>query len=417
MTAAAVTKNATCPFCSLLCDDLTVAARGNRLHISDNVCRLAQRGFAVPAPPAQARLDNAPVTVECAVAAAARILGKSRKPLIAGLGADVNGIRAALQLAEQTGARLWHSQERHAVNNLDAVYARGSILTTLAEVKNRADVIIFVGEHVTRRHPRFIERFINAPHSLFVGNRRNLACLGRLGRQEAKECAAHSPVTLGGRGAEIADNLALLRAWLAEPRLLNQRNVPAAKRRRLEQVATMIRKAQYGVFVWSAAALPPQHADLVIGSVLDLVRELNARQRFAGLSLGGNDGGASFQNAATWQTGFPAGLEFRDGSPHRNAAMDDPLSDADCLLWISSFADAPPPDLQVPTIALSPYRSVGAGADVYIPTGTPGIDHAGVQFRTDSVVSLPLKKLRDNGSAGAAEIISNISARLRRGRP
>lgn len=415
MTAAAVTKNVTCPFCSLLCDDLTVATRGNRLRISANACRLARRGFAVPAPPAQARLDNAPVTVERAVTAAARILGKARKPLIAGLGADVDGIRAALKLAEQTGARLWHSQERDATNNLDAVYARGSIMTTLAEVKNRADTIIFVGDDVTRRHPRFVERFINAPHSLFAGGRRNLACLGRLGRRAANECAAHSPVTLGGRGDDIADNLALLRAWLAEPRLLKRRDVPAAKRRRLERIEDMIRKAQYGVFVWSAAALPPEHADLVIGSLLDLVRELNARQRFAGLSLGGNDGGASFQNVATWQTGFPAGLEFRDGSPHRNAAADGPPRDVDSLLWLSSFADAPPPDLQVPTIALSPYQ--GAGADVYIPTGTPGIDHAGIQFRTDSVVSLPLKKLRDNGSAGAAEIIGNISARLARGCP
>ena len=84
----------------------------------------------------------------------------------------------------------------------------------------------------------------------------------------------------------------------------------------------------------------------------------------------------------------------------------------DSLLWISAFAGEAPPVLNVPTIVLSGYQTGTADADVYIPIGVPGIDHAGNLFRTDSVINLPLKKVRDSGSHSAAEIIGKIISHM-----
>lgn len=397
--------NVTCPFCSLLCDDLTLRARKNQLSVSANACRLARQGFSAPQPGSKASLKGVPATTEQAVRAAAKLLQKSRKPLIAGLGTDVDGIRAALQLAEKTDAALLHSQESHARHNLKALQTRGGITATLGEVKNRADTIIFIGNNVSGDYPRFIERFINTPHSLFAGQNRKLAYLGRPGRIELTGCDHHEPVVVSGQGDEIADNLALLRALLADRQLLDFRNIPAAKYRKLNQVADMIRDAQYGVLVWSPAALPQNQADLIISSAHDLLRDLNARQRFAGLSLGGSNGGASWQSVATWQTGFPAAVDFNGGRPSGAGIH---TVDVDSLLWISGFAEEAPPALDVPTVILSPYRAGASDADVYIPTGVPGIDHAGNLFRTDGVISLPLKKLRDCGARSAAQVIRRI---------
>ena len=401
--------NVTCPFCSLLCDDLTVRAHKHQLSVSANACRLARQGFSAPPPASGASVRGAPATVGQALSATAKLLRKSRKPLIAGLGTDVNGVRAALQLAEKTDAALLHSREGHARHNLKALQARGGIAATLAEVKNRADAIIFIGHNVTGDYPRFIERFINAPHSLFAGTGRKLAYLGRPGRVELQGCDDHEPVVIAGRNDEIAENLALLRARISDSQLLDFGNLPAAKARKLEQVAGMVRDAKYGVLVWNPAALPEDQADLVIGSAQDLLRDLNARQRFAGLSLGGSNGGATWHSVATWQTGFPAAVDFNGGCP--SGAGVHP-ADVDSLLWISGFAQEAPPSLGVPTVILSPYRAGASDADVYIPTGVPGIDHAGNLFRTDGVISLPLKKLRDSGAHSAAEIIGRISARI-----
>ena len=401
--------NVTCPFCSLLCDDLAVREHKNQLSVSANACRFARQGFSAPQPASEASLKGVPASTGQAVRAAAKLLQKSRKPLVGGLGTDVNGLRAALQLAEKTDAALLHSQESHALHNLKALQARGGIAATLAEVKNRADVVIFIGNNVCGDYPRFIERFINTPHSLFAGQNRKLAYLGRPGRTELKDCDRHEPVVVSGRGDEIADNLALLRARLAGRQLPDFRKLPAAKFRKLNQVAGMVGDAQYGVLVWNAAALPRDQADLITSAAQDLLRDLNAKQRFAGLSLGGGNGGASWQSVATWQTGFPSGVDFNGGRPSGAGIH---TEDADSLLWISGFAEAAPPALEVPTVILSPYRAGASDADVYIPTGVPGIDHAGNLFRTDGVISLPLKKLRDSGAQSAAEVIGAITSHI-----
>lgn len=398
-------NNVTCPFCSLLCDDLSIRARAMRLEVSANACKLARQGFGSPLPAAEASIAGIAAPVEQAVKRAAWLLQKSRKPLIAGLGTDVDGIRAALQLAEKTDAALLHSGENQSLHNLKALQARGGITATLAEVKNRADVVIFIGNNVSGDYPRFIERFINTPHSLFAGQNRKLAYLGRPGRTELTGCDHHEPVVVSGQGNEIADDLALLRALPADGQLLDFRKIPAAKIRKLKQVAGMITDAQYGVLVWSPAALPQDQADLIISSAHELLRDLNARQRFAGLSLGGSNGGASWQSVATWQTGFPAAVNFNRGRPSGGGIH---TADVDSLLWISGFTEAAPPALDVPTVILSPYRAGASDADVYIPTGVPGIDHAGALFRTDGVISLPLKKLRDCGVRSAAQVIRRI---------
>lgn len=401
------TANVTCPFCSLLCDDLSVRRKQGQLEVSANACPLGRQGFSAPPPAAEATLKGDPAPLGQAVKVAANLLKKSHRTLIGGIGTDVDGIRATLNLAEKIDAALLHSQENHALQNLKALQVRGGLMTTLAEVKNRADTIIFVGNNVTGGHRRFIERFVNTPYSLFAGSTRKLAYLGRPGRTELHGCEAHAPTVISSHSDEIADNLALLRAWLADRQLPDSRKITATKNRKLEQVAAMIRNAQYGVLVWSPAALPQDHADLIISSLYDLLRDLNARQRFAGLSLGGENGGASYQNVAVWQTGFPAGIEFRDGRPSGAGAH---VADIDCLLWISGFAHATLPALNVPTIILSPHSTGTRDADIYIPVGVPGIDHTGNLFRTDGIINLPLKKLRDSASETTAGIISRITA-------
>lgn len=426
LRAMATIHDITCPFCSLLCDDLSLKAVQGALRPQGNNCRLAAQGFAAPPPPLEANIRGAPAPVEQAVGAAAAILRRSKKPLIAGLGTDIHGIRAALRLAEATGALLQHKQQRPASHNLKVMQARGWIMTTLAEVKNRADVVVFVGDGVTRKHPRFIERCLNAPYSMFLGKNgtRKLAYLGRPAREEMWQLSP-APVVISRRDSRrnptgIADNLALLRARIKGERRLGRERLSAAAERKLDQVATMLKEANYAVLVWSPSALPEQHADLIIESLSDLLRDLNQTRRAAGLALSGNEGGAAFQSVAAWQTGLPPlNIDFAGGYPSIDAADENRAScDADSLVWISTFAADKPPASDSPVIALSPHPAAGANADVYLPVGTPGLDHGGVLTRTDSVVSLPLKPARPFSGDSVASVIDRILARLSRpGRP
>jgi formylmethanofuran dehydrogenase subunit B len=49
---------------------------------------------------------------------------------------------------------------------------------------------------------------------------------------------------------------------------------------------------------------------------------------------------------------------------------------------------------------------------IFIPVGTPGVDHSGRVIRVDNVVSLPLRKLRQSKLPSAADVLASIEAAL-----
>ena len=60
----------------------------------------------------------------------------------------------------------------------------------------------------------------------------------------------------------------------------------------------------------------------------------------------------------------------------------------------------------------TPGLKLAKPPEVFIPIGTPGVDHAGRLVRVDNVVSLPLKNLGRSELPSAASIFSAIEAAL-----
>ena len=95
---------------------------------------------------AAASIDGAPASLDEAAAAAARLLARSRQPLIAGLGADIDGARAAIALAERVGGVIEHMHSAALLRDLDCLRETGIMLTTPGEARVRADVVLLVGD-------------------------------------------------------------------------------------------------------------------------------------------------------------------------------------------------------------------------------------------------------------------------------
>ncbi len=93
-----------------------------------------------------------------AIAAAARLLGASHQPLFAGLGTDVAGARALYPLACATGAICDSAGGNALMQGLRALQDRGQFTTTLAEVRTRADVIVFIGGLPLNEAPLIAQR-------------------------------------------------------------------------------------------------------------------------------------------------------------------------------------------------------------------------------------------------------------------
>src|SRR5215468_9053109 len=90
-------------------------------------------------------IDGTPAELATAVATAARMLDASRQPLIAGLGTDVAGARAATALAQRVGAAIDHMNADALLRNLEVLREAGFMLTTPSETSLRADTLLLVG--------------------------------------------------------------------------------------------------------------------------------------------------------------------------------------------------------------------------------------------------------------------------------
>ena len=89
--------------------------------------------------------------------------------------------------------------------------------------------------------------------------------------------------------------------------------------------------------------------------------------------------------------------------------------EVDAFLWVQAFNSSavPPHGGQIPTVVVARSGMVfEEEPEVFIPVGTPGIDHAGHAYRLDNVVAIRLKKLRDSGLPSTAEVLTAIEQAL-----
>jgi len=407
-----------CPFCGLVCDDLSVEL-GTRLAVRANGCPIAGPAFArAPAPEeVLPRIGGRPVTLTATAAEAARLLGAARQPLIGGLGTDVAGARAATRLADRCGGILDHMNATAMMRNTMVLQDTGWITTTLSEVRNRADLLVVAGGDIVSRFPRFFERCISNETTLFGDGRRCEVIF--LGVEVPAGLTLPGPVrSIGCDVLRLSEGLGVMRALLAgRPVVADEAaGAPMAVWREL---AERMRAARYGVVAWAAADFDFPHAELTLQALCELIRDLNRDTRCAGLPLGGSDGDLTSDTVQLWQSGFGSRTSFGTGAPVqdiRHYATDRLLEPggADLLMWISSFDESrTPPVTDLPLIALG---RAGMRFDrepaVFMPVGTPGVDHAGHLFRADRVVALPLRQLRESALPSVADAIVAIELAL-----
>lgn len=409
-TRSPSTRPWTCPFCALLCDDL--AWDGDlppRLSGSDCPRALAALAtFATPAS-ANATVDGATATNEAAIVAAAASLAAARLPLFAGLATDVAGMRALYRLANTTGAVLDHAHGDGLMNALQTLQSRGLLFSTLAEVRNRADLVVCIGTRAVERYPDFFKRI----QPLDGAAERRVVFLA---------AGEPLPAVRGLEGAQvswIAPEGDVFDAVSALAALVDGRRVAgtgAAGDSALAALAADMRAARYCVVVWEPGALPP-HAALIGEAVLRIVTRLNQRERGGAFVLGGADGGQTANAVMTWLSGLPlrsrVGPQGVDHDPVRYSAAR-LLADGavDALLWVASLgADLPPPQTALPQVVLGHPALAGTVSGpgrIFIPVATPGVNAAGHLFRADGVVSLPVERMRDDGLPTVAEVVTAL---------
>lgn len=406
----------TCPFCPLLCDDISLDLHGDdSLAASNTDCpRLARSiaRFGAADAACMPTIDGVSTDPASALARAGEILSHARRPLFGGLATDVAGARALYELAARAGAVLDHLHGDALAASTLALQDRGAFFTTLSEVRSRADLMVVFACEPALRYPRFYERALG-------GVKRDVtACFVACSVDPAAAALPH--VSTDSILAD-ADPFDLLAQWsaLIEGRGIAERDVSA--------LADRVAAARYTVFVYEPAALPQPHAALLIEALNRIVKAVNRTTRAGGLALGGDDGALSVNQAMTWLSGFPlrthvsmtAPLDY-DPYRYRTETL---LADgeADALLWIASFGPEPLPASlpdDVPAIVLGHPALAGmlgkrSAPTVFIPVATPGIDSGGHLFRIDATVVAPLQAARHIALPTVAAIAQQLAQRSR----
>lgn len=417
-------QNVACPFCGLCCDDLSVRNTGNRLTIENNGCVFSKRGFdQLPSPSAgtdrQPKIQGHTCTLDEAIAHSTDLLRISHLPLFGGLGTDVAGSRAVLELADRTGAVLDHMNSTSMLRNLLTVQDSGWMTATLTEVRNRVDVMLIFGGGIERHLPRFFERFFNNSESMFGCDTTQRELIIFDSETNPAPIPHQGPLTRIPCAVDRLGDIAMTMRALLKNKPFQSDRVAGIPIQQIRESLARLEAANYGVVSWVSADLDFPHAELAVQAFSELVKELNARNRCSALPLSGNNGDHTFSQVATWQTGYATRLSLADGHPRY-----DPLQygserllsqgETDLLLWISAFdTERIPPAADMPCIVLGRAgMQLDITPDVFIPVATPGLDHSGHVYRCDAVAALPLRRLRDTDLPSVARVVHAITYSL-----
>jgi formylmethanofuran dehydrogenase subunit B len=417
-------ENITCPFCGLLCDDLTIERNSTgHLNVSNNGCRKSVTFFGRTTPQQPSpRVAGHPVDIKAAIARAAEILSSAKYPLIAGLGTEVQGMRAVMSLADKAGAVIDHMNSNGFMRNIQVVQNSGWQITTLTEVRNRVDLLVIVGTDIVSIFPRFFEREVWNRESMFGQDtgKREVVYLGDRDLDTSAGVApdGRKPDVLTCDLDHIPEVITTLRA-LVSGKTLQATEVAGIPISELQKLARRLGQASYSVIAWAAGTLDFPHAELTVQNITELVKALNKNTRSSGLPLGGIEGDMNANQVSTWISGYPVRTSYARGYPEHDPyhfSTDKLLKngEADALMWVSSFnPERTPPRTNLPTVVFGhPAMKLEHEPEVFIPVGLPGADHNGIMFRTDNVVSLPLEQLRASTLPTLASVLSAIERAL-----
>jgi formylmethanofuran dehydrogenase subunit B len=365
-------------------------------------------------------INGKPVTLQAACAEAARLLAASRFPLIAGLGTDMAGARAAIALARRLGAAVDHMHSAALLKNLEVMRDAGWMVTTPAEARLRADCLLLVGAGLTSAWLELPQRLsaVAALEEKDASRRVVWLCPGG----DAKALAKGANVEVVGRDeVDLPILLAALRARVAG-RPIGKTPLPQSA---IDALAGNLQAARFGVAVWSASSGIDA---LAIEMLCGLVKDLNAKTRFSGLPLPPGDNGAGVLEACGWTIGYPIRTGLRAGADAQHDAEHDAEHDpwrfdaprlvdsgeADCVLWISAYRPVVPPwTRNVRTIALiTPDARLRRPAQVQIAVGRPGVDHDSIEHMTSIGALGSIVAAAPSAAVSVTRAISDIAAAL-----
>ena len=432
-----IVEDATCTFCGCVCDDmeLHVDLDEKRITKAKNACVLGRAWFAehtIEDAPA-AMIDGKEVTIEEAIEEAAQTLVKAKFPITYGLSDTTSEAqREAVAITDYVKGNLdTTTSVCHGPSGL-AFQGVGESTSTLGEVKNRADLVIYWGGNPAESHPRHFGRYAVTPKGMFTpkGKKDRTVVLVDVRKTKSAGVADILIRPNPGKDFEVIWALrALVKGnklsanegeWFWGVNIEEETGVPLET---LTDLAERMKKCRFGVLFFGMGLTMTRGRHFNSGALLALATDLNKYTHFVAKPVRGHGNVTGADNVVAWQTGYPFGVNFSRGYPRFNPGeftTVDTLSngDADAALIIASDPGSNFPKKaiehlkNIPVITLDTKSTETTNlSHVAFRTATYGINTSGTVYRMDDV-SITLRPAFESPFPDDETILKKIKKRV-----
>jgi formylmethanofuran dehydrogenase subunit B len=323
-------------------------------------------------------VNQNPVDMDAAIESAAEILVSAEKPVFVGFGNSVTEAHATgIELAGKVGAEI----KTFHTGIFDDIIDGRVKTCTLPEVRDYADVIVFLGCDPMNTHPRLLSKYAYYPR----GEKRQhgwetdrIAITIDLRFSHTASICKDAYVLDPHRQVEFMD--ALMDA------LSNKVPKTTYDKKRILKLAGTLKKAEFGV-IFAGTSAPPRDA------TVRLMDRLNESSDFRLLPLAPGYNLRSIAEQLRQLRNRPEdGDGVGSGSSGSGGGRD--LHEADCIvcLGFDLMNSLPAHGINGKMIVIDPNDALTSRyADVVIPCAAGGIDSAGSAVRMDGErVEIPL---------------------------
>jgi formylmethanofuran dehydrogenase subunit B len=394
-----------CPFCGCLCDDLEVEVQDGNIVSVKNACAISNSKFMnhhsnrILEP----NIDGDEVSLDEAINATSEILKLSIRPMIYGLSStECGAISKSVEIAEEIGGVIDNTSSVCHGPTILALQQVGESKTTLGEVKNRADLVIFWGSNPTEAHLRHIIRYSGMPKGMYIPEGRKGRIIIVFDIRETRSARLADKFVKVEPNKDLELLLALRAAVRKEE--LGVTDVAGVSWKEIKEIANQMKKAKMGIVFFGLGLTQSDGRHMNIDAAVGLVAELNHYTKFLLTPMRGHYNVAGANTVTTWQTGYPYAVDFSRGYPRYNPGEYTSVDmfankEADSALIIASDpvsnfpADSAAHISKIPTITLEQkHTPTTMMSKIVIPVATAGIEAEGTAYRMDGV-AIRLSKL------------------------
>lgn len=405
-------KNCSCSYCGNNCDDITYLLKDKKIVGVRHACRI---GASKIINDQDQRLLNPMIrndegileetTWDEALDKTAELLYESTRPVLYGWGeTSVEAIKKGIKIAEVTGSVIDNQSTICHGSTIQAFQNVGHPVMTLGEVKNRADVIIYVGTNPMDDHPRHLSRYTTFPEGFF---RRN-------GRKDRTIITIDPKFT---NTAKVSDEwiqfninedyllFSALRTILKGEKIKSEK-IAGVPKEKLEHLIDIMKNAEYGALFFGLGVSQTLAKQKNVDVLIQLIEDLNRYSKWSMLPMRGFFNVSGFNIALTSETGYPYGVDFARGYPRFMVGETTTIDllnrrEPDFFMAISADPGVQFPGyslqhlVQIPTIQIDthwgPYTEI---SDIVLPSTRVGVETEGTAYRMDSI-PLFMKKVID----------------------